>query len=133
MVEIAHPGEYAGSRFDWTAFIRQVTLKQGLHTFCTAESLVSGKGTGGIGLCNEFGNDLPVGYDEAPSGSKYPKIGVGLLTRRDSGRYDFIAQPGRAVSGAHGSQGGYRHFHVGAHGDEWIRGQPREDHFAHWE
>jgi hypothetical protein len=92
MVEIAHPGEYAGSRFDWTGFIRQVTLKQGRHTFCAAESLVPGKGTGGIGLCNEFGNDLSVGYDEVAPGGKYPKIGVGLLTRRDSGRYDFITQ-----------------------------------------
>jgi hypothetical protein len=92
LVEIAHPGEYAGSRFDWTGFIRQVTLKQGGHTFCTAESLVPGKGTGGIGLCNEFGNDFPVGYDEVVPGSKYPKIGVGLLTRQDSGRYDFFTQ-----------------------------------------
>jgi hypothetical protein len=94
LVEIANPGEYKGSRFDWTGFIRQVTLKQGSHTFCMAESLIPGQGTGGIGLCNEFGNDLPIGYDETPIGGIFPKIGVGLITRPDSGRYNFmIDQP----------------------------------------
>lgn len=40
IVEIAEAGQYDGSRFDWTGFIRQVTLKQGSHTFCAYESLI---------------------------------------------------------------------------------------------
>jgi hypothetical protein len=90
-VDIGEPGEYAGSRFDWTGFIRQVTLKGAQrHTFCIDESLIPGKGTGGTGLCGEFGIDRPVGYDEAKPGGTFPKIGIGLLTRQDEARYDFF-------------------------------------------
>jgi len=88
-VEIARPGEYDGSRFDWTGFIRQVTLQEGGHTFCSAESLVPGRGTGGVGLCNEFGIHHPIGYDLAAPGELFPKLGVGLLTRPDAAGYDF--------------------------------------------
>jgi hypothetical protein len=88
-VEIGQPGEYAGSRFDWTGFIRQVTLLEGGHTFCSVESLTPGHGTGGAGLCNEFGIHHPIGYESAAPGGLFPKLGVGLLTRPDEGPYDF--------------------------------------------
>jgi hypothetical protein len=89
-VEIAQPGTaYTGTRFDWSAFITQVTL-DGKHTFCMPESLVEGQGTGGIGLCNEFGNEWAVGYDEAQPGELFPKLGIGLLKRPDEGRYNFF-------------------------------------------
>jgi len=88
-VEIAQPGEYDGSRFDWTGFIRQVTLREGGHTFCSVESLVPGRGTGGAGLCNEFGIHHPIGYDLAAPGEQFPKLGVGLLARPDEAGYDF--------------------------------------------
>lgn len=89
-VEIAQPGTvYRGTRFDWSAFITQVTL-DGKHTFCMPESLESGQGTGGIGLCCEFGNEWSVGYDDAQPGEVFPKIGIGLLKRPDEGPYNFF-------------------------------------------
>ena len=89
-VEISPPGEaYRGTRFDWTGFITQVTL-DGSHTFCVPESYQPGHGTGGIGLCNEFGIDRPVGYAEARPGELFPKLGIGLLRRPDEGPYDFL-------------------------------------------
>ena len=88
-VQIAEPGTlYRGSRFDWTSFITQVTLDEE-HTFCTPESLVAGEGTGGIGLCSEFNISRPIGYDQAQPGQKFPKLGVGLLTRPDTCTYAF--------------------------------------------
>ena len=88
-VEIARPGTvYRGSRFDWTAFITQVTL-DGAHTFCVPESTTPGQGTGGIGLCNEFGINEPIGYGEIEPGEQFPKLGVGLLTRIDGESYQF--------------------------------------------
>jgi hypothetical protein len=98
LVEIARPGTvYTGTRFDWTGFITQVTLDRE-HTFCVPESLQPGQGTGGIGLCNEFGIERPIGYDDAQPGEAFPKLGIGLLTRPDEGQYNFfrtheIAQP----------------------------------------
>jgi hypothetical protein len=94
-VEIAPPGTvYQGTRFDWTGFITQVTLDSGgsthPHTFCVPESLQPGQGTGGIGLCNEFGNDLAVGYADARPGDLFPKVGIGLLQRTDEAPYNFF-------------------------------------------
>ena len=90
-VEIAQPGTiYRGSRFSWSAFITQVTLDE-RHTFCVAESPIAGRGSGGIGLCNEFGLFRPIGYDEAKPGERFPKLGIGLLTRIDTKPYNFMA------------------------------------------
>ena len=88
-VEVALPGTYyKGSRFDWNGFVTQVTL-DGTHTFCVPESLTTGHGTGGCGLCGEFGIHEPVGYDDAAVGGCFPKIGVGTVTKPDVSRYDF--------------------------------------------
>ncbi len=90
-VEIADLGTaYQGPRFDWTGFIVQVTLDH-QHTFCGPESPLKGHGTGGIGLCGEFGISHPVGYHDARPGEKFPKLGVGLLTRPDNDWHDFAA------------------------------------------
>jgi hypothetical protein len=88
-VEIKNPSDCSGARFDRTGFITQVRMCSGGHTFCVPESLMAGSGTGGQGLCNEFGIFSPIGYDEAGLGGCFPKIGVGLLTRLDEGEYDF--------------------------------------------
>ncbi|HBR34930.1 MAG TPA: hypothetical protein DD734_09865 [Firmicutes bacterium] len=89
-VEIDEPGElYHGSRFDWTGFITQVTL-DGQHTYCVPESLVPGQGSGGCGICNEFGIAEPLGYEDVAPGGYFPKIGVGLLKRPDQKPYDFF-------------------------------------------
>jgi len=93
-VEIAQPGSvYSGTRFDWTGFITQVTLVSpggARHTFCVPESLEPGKGTGGWGLCNEFGNDKAIGYADAQPSESFPKLGIGLLKRPEQPNYNFF-------------------------------------------
>lgn len=89
-LEIQEPGEfYRGTRFDWTGQIIQIVLDN-TDTFCTAEFQDPAlKDTGGRGLYNEFGIDMPVGYDDCKTGEQFIKIGTGLLTR-DSKPYDFF-------------------------------------------
>lgn len=92
IIDIAEIGSYRGSRFDRSGFITGVTLmngEQGRHTFCVPESLVSGEGTGGAGLCNEFGIKKAIGYEDAEVGEQFLKLGVGLLTRIDNEEYAF--------------------------------------------
>jgi len=88
-VEIADVGAYNGTRFDWTGFITGVTLEHGGHTFCVPESLVAGQGSGGMGLCNEFGISRAIGYEEAEAGEWFPKPGVGLLQKQSDEAYAF--------------------------------------------
>lgn len=89
-VEIDTPGQsYSGSRFDWTGFITQITYKNNI-TFCVPEQYEAGKGSGGIGFCNEFGIDAPIGYEESAIGESFPKIGVGKLTKDSEHAYDFF-------------------------------------------
>ncbi len=89
-VSLSNPGVvYAGSRFDWTGFITQITLDE-KHRFCVDESLIEGCGTGGRGLCNEFGIHEPIGYGEARVGEYFPKLGVGLLKKENDKPYDFF-------------------------------------------
>ncbi len=88
-VVFSSPGTfYTGSRFDWTGFITDITL-DGRHPFCVDESLVPGIGTGGRGLCNEFGIHEPIGYEEARVGECFPKLGIGLLKRTSEEEYRF--------------------------------------------
>lgn len=83
LVEIAKPGTmYAGSRFDWTGFITQVRLDD-RHSFGAYESTVPGEGSGGVGFCNEFGLDHPIGYDEAYVGEGYLRVGIGTVLKYD--------------------------------------------------
>jgi hypothetical protein len=89
-VEIAQPGTvYNRTRFDWTGFITQVTL-DGKHTFCVPEDYDPQKGTGGIGLCSEFGNEKCIGYADAQPGEAFPKLGIGLLKKNDRAAYNFF-------------------------------------------
>jgi len=88
-VAITEPGVgYRDARFDWSGFITQVTLDDE-YSFCAPESLEEGEGSGGIGLCNEFGIFRPIGYDDARIGEQFPKLGVGLLQKIDDEVYDF--------------------------------------------
>lgn len=97
-VDIARPGTaYAGTRFDWTGLVTQVTL-DGRHRYCVPEDFGNWKSTGGIGLCNEFGIDAPIGYADARPGECFPKLGIGLLRRPEREAYQFgtpheIVQP----------------------------------------
>ncbi len=90
-LDIQEPGEhYKGARFDWTGQIIQITFLN-KHTFCTTETLNRDEfNKKGRGLYNEFGIDQPVGYNNCPIGSEFPKIGVGLLTRKSKKTYDFF-------------------------------------------
>jgi len=88
-VTVSHPGtNYRGSRFDWTGFILQVVL-DGRHAFCVEES-DDDTGSGGIGLCNEFGILTAVGYNTAKNGEQFIKPGIGLLTRTNEEPYAFF-------------------------------------------
>lgn len=90
-LRISKPGnQYRGSRFDWTGIITDITFQK--HTFCVPEQLEPGKGSGGIGFCNEFGIDMPIGYQDISVGEKFPKIGTGLLTKTGDKPYDFFEQ-----------------------------------------
>ncbi|PXW92430.1 hypothetical protein DES38_1028 [Streptohalobacillus salinus] len=89
-IEVQEPGNlYQGSRFDWTGFVTQITLDDCI-SYCVPERLEHGKGTGGLGFCNEFGIDLPLGYDTTATGDFFPKIGVGLLKKKVDTPYDFF-------------------------------------------
>lgn len=91
-VKIAELGEvYRGTRFDGAGFITGVELN-GRHQFCVPESLAPGSGTGGIGLCSEFGIKEAIGYEETRVGEPFPKLGVGLLTRPDEAEYRFYRE-----------------------------------------
>lgn len=88
-IDIQKPGLiYKGARFDWNGFITQVTLDD-KHTFCIAESLQQGQGTGGVGMCNEFGIFNAFGYDNIAPGERFIKIGVGAVTKQDNEPYFF--------------------------------------------
>ncbi|MCX7774402.1 MAG: hypothetical protein N2376_14985, partial [Clostridia bacterium] len=88
-VELSRPGSfYSGSRFDWTGFITEIIFDK-THRFCADESRRPGYGSGGRGLCNEFGIHEPIGYDEARVGEYFPKLGVGLLKRYSEEPYNF--------------------------------------------
>jgi hypothetical protein len=82
-----HGKRYTRSRFDWTGFIPQVSLR-GL-TFCAAESYPGGPpGSGGEGLCNEFkADDFSMGWDE--SDEFFLKPGAGLLKKVNDKPYFF--------------------------------------------
>lgn len=86
-VQVRYPEDLSGVRFDRTAFITQVTL-DGEYHFCASESP---DGSGGEGLCGEFGIFRPLGYEDASVGGWFPKIGVGWLQRTAAEPYSFSA------------------------------------------
>lgn len=89
-VELERPGSaYTGSRFDWTGWVSSIVL-DGTYRFASVESHDPGQGSGGYGLCNEFGIEQAIGYADCPVGGQFPKLGVGLLTRQDEGDYNFF-------------------------------------------
>ncbi|MWC27159.1 hypothetical protein [Paenibacillus sp. MMS18-CY102] len=103
--QCGQPGQYAGARFDWAGFVKQVKLTESGHTFCTLVSLAPGEETDGGGLCNEFGIEGPNGYEEAAPGEPFLKIGVGALTRLSEADYDFAEAYPIALSPVETEQG----------------------------
>jgi hypothetical protein len=88
-VWVGKPGlRYARSRFDWTGFIPQVSLRG--HTFCTPESPTPGRGSGGEGICDEFRiSEAAMAWDDTDR--FFLKPGVGKLERIDEKPYHFGA------------------------------------------
>ncbi|MFC7153699.1 hypothetical protein ACFQMJ_34675 [Cohnella cellulosilytica] len=88
-VELSAPDAgHRGSRFDRTGHVVQAVL-DGKHRFCTEESPDPGQGTGGSGICGEFGIFTPIGFEDAAPGEVFPKLGAGLLIRPDMQPYAF--------------------------------------------
>jgi hypothetical protein len=87
---IEEPGEvYHNSRFDWTGNISHILFADKFN-FCSAETCGEFDfRRHGQGLYNEFGITKPIGYDDCMPGEKFPKIGVGLLTRKSNEGYRF--------------------------------------------
>ena len=79
---------YNFSRFDWTGKIRSVKFKNiyvsGVEKLNNINDNIYGKG-----FYNEFGIDIPVGYDEIKEGEWFHKIGVGILKKKGE-IYDFM-------------------------------------------
>lgn len=91
-VEIAKPGEAPNTtrRFDRAGFVTQVTL-DGKHTFCSREpDNLPHPSTGGYGLCNEY--RLPAPALEAGVGEKFPKPGIGIMTKDIDGKFVMYHQ-----------------------------------------
>jgi hypothetical protein len=85
-----HSGFYRGSRFDWSGLIACASL-QG-HTFFGEwfnryDPMINDAVTGPV---EEFRHPTSeLGYDEAPPGGLFLKIGVGILHRLDASPYRF--------------------------------------------
>ncbi|MDR1438616.1 MAG: hypothetical protein LBJ10_00940 [Clostridiales bacterium] len=100
---------YSGSRFDHCGIVTSLKLEG--HEFCGIESAEPGvlSGTGGLGLCGEFGIAEPIGFGEIGPGEEFLKIGVGWL-RKTNGEYSQahpypIASPGEASCSRDGARG----------------------------
>jgi hypothetical protein len=74
---------YKGARFDWTGKIVNVKFQNmqlaGVENPTSKNAHYLGKG-----FYNEFGIDYALGFEKAPIGGWFHKIGVGLLKKEDS-------------------------------------------------
>ena len=72
---------YKGSRFDWSGKISSIRFKD-LPLTTIEDAGSKDVDFLGKGLYNEFGITSPVGFEEAPVGGWFHKIGVGLLKKQ---------------------------------------------------
>jgi hypothetical protein len=80
-----------GSRFDRTGVCTQVFLDD-RFSFLGQEAHGDYTGTGGVGLCGEFGIETPIGYAAVGPGESFPKIGIGALQRVSDAAYSFMQE-----------------------------------------
>jgi len=104
-------GYYRGTRFDWSGVIYGLRYQghdyygpwytrtdPGVHDFVyTGPDIVAGPCSAISGPVEEFD---AVGYDQAPAGGTFLKIGIGRLRKPDASAYDHyhlyeIADPGK--------------------------------------
>lgn len=78
---------YQLSRFDWTGKITVVKFKSIPVSGVERTDAVDANNFGS-GFYNEFGIEMPVGFDEIKEGEWFTKIGVGVL-KKESGQYSF--------------------------------------------
>lgn len=85
-VAIAQPGETPNTttRFDRCGFITEVILDGAVYYCATEPKNLCHPTTGGRGMCSEIVFDVS---EECPIGEYFPKFGVGLLKRKEPGRY----------------------------------------------
>ncbi|MGD0223182.1 MAG: hypothetical protein ABSF71_12660 [Terriglobia bacterium] len=116
-----HNGYYRGTRFDWSGVIAAFEyqghnyygpwynrIDPRVHDFqYEGAEIVASTCSGISGPVEEFTtNHSALGFDEAPVGGTFIKIGVGVL-RKDSAEYDYVKQyeivnPGQWKVEAHG-------------------------------
>jgi hypothetical protein len=93
-------GFYRGTRFDWSGIIGE--LKYAGHNFygpwfdkfdpqthdyvVQNGDIVVGLASGSMGPTEEF--NAPLGFDDASAGGTFVKIGVGVLRKPDTAKYD---------------------------------------------
>lgn len=79
-IEFNDENAYTAARFDHCGIIKQVTL-DGKFNFCTTQTLDDDgfAHERGIGLCNEFGLESALGYEEKLN--YFVKIGIGDVVR----------------------------------------------------
>jgi hypothetical protein len=94
-------GFYRGTRFDWSGVV--ASLESQGHTYfgpwfkahdpevrdieyrADLDGFAAGTPSAALGPVEEFAN--PLGFDEAPAGGTFVKIGVGVLRKPDAARY----------------------------------------------
>jgi hypothetical protein len=93
-------GFYRGTRFDRSGIIGELKyeghdfygpwfdeFEPDTHDYVVKDGkVVVGLASGSMGPTEEF--NTPLGYDEAPVGSTFVKIGVGVLRKPDAAKYD---------------------------------------------
>lgn len=78
---------YQFSRFDWTGKITDVKFK-GIPVSTQEKINGDEEHIYGRGFYNEFGIEMPIGFDEIKKGEYFPKIGVGAL-QKEGEAYGF--------------------------------------------
>jgi hypothetical protein len=98
LVPDLHRGYYRGPRFDWAGTVALAEWKG--HTFFGSwrkpphnpRANDDSAGTAGeFGMGPLTGNPPPIGYDDAPIGGEFLKVGVGRLRRTSAAVYSFGA------------------------------------------
>jgi len=93
-------GFYRGTRFDWSGIIGELKyeghnfygpwfdkFEPDTHDYVVKDGdVVVGLASGSMGPTEEF--VTPLGYDDAPAGGTFVKIGVGVLRKPDNAKYD---------------------------------------------
>lgn len=85
----AERGYYRGTRFDWSGIIERVDYA-GHHFYAPLHSEHDPLGHDSVsGPAEEFAMFNPMGFAEAKAGESFVKIGVGLLAKGGSDKYQF--------------------------------------------